>query len=421
MSKSTENGHVHVDIRERVLPSGLILIAAHNPTSKTCATAVNLKISSLDERAGEEGLAALTGGCLDEGTARRTGDELAQAVESLGGSMDSSAAGGSVQCPAENLGSAIALLDECVFEPSFPEAEVQRVRDETLAEIESEQHEPRTVARRRFRSLIYGDHPFARPSYGSAEHVQAVTPERLRAFHERQFVVQKGIVATCGPEDPDKALDLLEKQFAARGGALSERPAFDSAPARDAKTDEHTAMDREQVHVFVGHLGIRRMDPDYHALLVMDHVLGTGPGFTSRITKKLRDERGLCYSVSAAIASSAGLEPGTFTAYIGTSPEHRTESVDGFLDEMRAIRDGVPTAQELEDVQDYLTGSYVFGLERNTQLVSYAVRCKRFGLPYDEILRYPDKIRAITVEDVRRAAQDHLHPDTVAIVSAGAG
>jgi zinc protease len=178
-------------------------------------------------------------------------------------------------------------------------------------------------------------------------------------------------------------------------------------------------MKREQVHVYVGHPGVRRTHPDFYALSVMDHILGSGPGFTSRVARRLRDEMGLCYSVHASITSSAGDEPGCFTAYIGTSPEHRKKAIDTFLEEMHRIRDKLPTERELRDVQEYLTGSFVFGLERNTNLVSYAVRAKRFELGFEHIYQYPDLIRSVTREDVRRVARDWLHPERVVVVSAG--
>jgi zinc protease len=180
-------------------------------------------------------------------------------------------------------------------------------------------------------------------------------------------------------------------------------------------------MEREQVHVYVGHPGVRRTDPDFVPLLVMDHVLGTGPGFTSRITRRLRDEMGLCYSVSASITHGAGLEPSAFAAYIGTSAEHRQKSIEVFLEEIRRIRSEPPSADELRDVQDYLTGSYVFGLERNANLCGYAIRSKRYGLGYDYIDRYPELVRAVTRDEVLRAAQQHLDAERIVIASAGAG
>jgi zinc protease len=170
----------------------------------------------------------------------------------------------------------------------------------------------------------------------------------------------------------------------------------------------------------MGHIGVRRTDPDYYALAVMDHVLGTGPGFTSRCSKKLRDELGLCYSVSAGITASASEEPGMFTAYIGTSPEHRQRAIDGFMAEIERIRTEPPSEDELQDVKDYLTGSFVFGLERNTNLAGYVVRAKRYGLGFDFLHRYPEIIRGITREKVLEVAQQCLHPERMVTVSAGA-
>jgi len=154
---------------------------------------------------------------------------------------------------------------------------------------------------------------------------------------------------------------------------------------------------------------------------VMDHILGSGPGFTSRISKRLRDEMGLCYSVHAGITGSAGVEPGCFTAYIGTSAEHRDRAVEGFFEEIERMRSDPPSEAELRDVQDYLTGSFAFALERNTNLVGYAVRACRFDLGFDYIDKYPDLIRSVTREDVRRVAHEHLDPGRVLVVSAGAG
>ena len=110
-----------------------------------------------------------------------------------------------------------------------------------------------------------------------------------------------------------------------------------------------------------------------------------------------------------------------FQAYIGTSAEHRQKAIAGFLEEIERIRREPPGEQELQDVKDYLTGSFVFGLERNLNLAGYAIRSKRFGLGFDFITRYPSIIRSITREQVREAAEKHLRPECIVKVSAGAG
>lgn len=411
---------IRLSIAERELPSGLTLLAVHNPGVQTFACVMSLDIRPGDEPADRSGLANLVGECLDEGTERRDALELSAAVEELGAMMEGNHRGGMVLSPAAVAKDAIALLHEMTLEPAFPGREVRRVQAEVLTEIKAEDDDPRAVAARRFRKEIYGDHPLGRPGHGTAKGVAKLKPKDLRGFHRDTFRPAGGFVACAGPEDPEKQLDRLEKAFRNFRGKAPKHPATPDVDLGDGPRDAHLPMPREQVHVYLGHVGIRRTHPDFYTLSVMDHVLGTGPGFTSRCSRKLRDEQGLCYSVSAGITASAGEEPGTFTAYIGTSPEHRQRAIDGFLDEIRRIRSEPVSAQELQDVKDYLTGSFVFALERNSNLAAYAIRARRFGLGFDYIQRYPELIRAITAEQVREAAERHLHPDRLVVISAGA-
>lgn len=411
---------IRLAIAERELDSGLTLLAVQNPGVQTFACVVSLDVRANDEPADRPGLANLVGECLDEGTSRHDSLELAAAAESLGAMMEGNHRGGVVMCPATSHKEATALLTEMVLEPEFPGREVRRVQAEVLTEIRADEDDPRAVAARRFRQEIYGEHPLGRPSQGTLKSVARLKPKDLRAYHEQWFRPAGGYVAASGPDAPEKTLDRLEKAFRHFRKKPSKHVSPPDADLAAAGRDAHLPMPREQVHVFLGHLGIRRTHPDYYILSVMDHVLGTGPGFTSRCSRKLRDEQGLCYAVSAGITASAGEEPGTFTAYIGTSPEHRQRAIDGFLDEIRRIRTEPVTAQELQDVKDYLTGSFVFGLERNSNLAAYAIRARRFGLGFDFIQRYPDMVRAITAEQVRDAAERHLHPDRLVVISAGA-
>ncbi|MFO1053819.1 MAG: pitrilysin family protein [Planctomycetota bacterium] len=412
---------VAIECAERELGSGLCCIAVRNPGVPTFAAVASFRVGQCDETAREHGLAYFTGTMLEEGTRQRDSIALAEAVEEIGASLDTTSNGAAVHCPADEAKKAVRLLHEVLLEPAFDAREARRIQGEILAEIEADEADPRSVARLRFRAEAYGAHPFARPRYGSRTALAALRSADLVRFHRRWFVPQETIVAAVGPFETEETLDLLAKTFRGFRGTAPERAPVVPPEMPAERRDVHLPMDREQVHVYLGHAGIRRADPDYIPLLVMDHVLGTGPGFTSRIGKKLRDEQGLCYSVSAGITSGAGLEPSLFAAYIGTSPEHRKRAIDGFLTEIRAIRSTPPTDQEVRDVQDYLTGNWVFGLERSSHLASYVLSCRRFGLGYDYLERYPDLVRAVTTDDVMRAAQTHLDPKRVLIVSAGAG
>lgn len=411
---------IRLEVAERELATGLTLMAVRNPGVPTFACAMSLDIRAADERDDAPGLANLVGECLDEGTRHYDALELAAAAERIGAVMEGNHRGGVVMCPAVAQKEAVALLTEMTLAPEFPGREVRRVQAEILTEIKADEDDPRAVAARRFRKEIYGDHPLGRPTQGTLKGVAKLKPKDLRDFHDEWFRPAGGLVAAAGPDDPERMLDRMEKAFRGFKGKPAKHVSPPDVDLPATGRDAHLPMAREQVHVFLGHLGIRRTHPDFYVLSVMDHVLGTGPGFTSRCSRKLRDEQGLCYAVSAGITASAGEEPGMFTAYIGTSPEHRQRAIDGFLEEIRRIRVEPVSAQELQDVKDYLTGSFVFGLERNSNLAAYAIRARRFGLGYDFLQRYPDIVRAITVEQVREAAERHLHPDKLVVVSAGA-
>ncbi|MCR9246049.1 MAG: insulinase family protein [bacterium] len=411
---------IQLEIGERELRNGLTLLAVRNPRVQTFAAVTTLDIRGIDEPVDRMGLANLVGSCLDEGTKKHDDLELAKAAEACGASLDGSSTGGVVMAPASSQKPALALLREIILEPTFPSRQVKRVQAEVLTEIAAEEDDPRTVAARRFRRYVYGDHPLARPAQGTAATVAKLTPKDLRAYHKRLFRPAGGYVAISAPDEVEQSLDRLEKVFKSFRGDAVEHGEYPTVELSAGSHNDHVAMPREQVHIYLGHVGVRRNDPDFYVLSVMDHILGTGPGFTSRCARKLRDEQGLCYAVSAGITPSAGREPGTFTAYIGTSPEHRQRAVDGFLAEIERIRSELVSEQELEDVKQYLTGSFVFALERNSNLAAYAIRAKRFGLGFDFIHRYPDTIRSITTEQVRAAAERHLHPDRIAVISAGA-
>src|SRR5436853_3671826 len=119
-------------------------------------------------------------------------------------------------------------------------------------------------------------------------------------------------------------------------------------------------MPAQQLNIYLGHLGISRRNPDYYALQVLDTILGGGAGFTARIPQRLRDEMGLAYTTFASITATAGLDPGKFLAYIGTSPDNMKLAIEGLLNEIRRIVDEPVSAEELQDAQDFLTGSFVF-------------------------------------------------------------
>jgi zinc protease len=178
--------------------------------------------------------------------------------------------------------------------------------------------------------------------------------------------------------------------------------------------------DAAQLYLYMGHGGITRKDPDFHKLLVMDYVLGTGPGFTDRLSAKLRDRKGLAYTVSANISSSSGEEPGVFTCYIGTEPMNFAEAKGLILEELKKIRAEKPTEKEVEGAKNYLVRNLPFDYTTLERIAGQLLTVERFGLGFDYVDKYRKAVEAVTPEDIQAVAKKHLDPEHMFLVAAGA-
>jgi zinc protease len=169
----------------------------------------------------------------------------------------------------------------------------------------------------------------------------------------------------------------------------------------------------------MGHAGIRRSNPDYYKLLVLDYVLGTGPGFTDRLSSRLRDREGLAYTVSATVAASADREPGLFTCYIGTDRENFARVKAEFLQELNRIRDQKPGAREVEDAKSYLLGSLLLQFTTDAGIAGQLLSIERHHLGPHYLEDYRKAVSAVTPEDVQAVARKYLDPRRMVLVAAG--
>lgn len=409
---------IELPIERFDLRCGARLLVSRRPEAPITAVNVHVRGGYRLDPAGREGTAFLTGGLLDQGTATHSEEEIADLLESAAGSLAGEAFGLSGTIASSEWRTLLELTTELITSPTFPAKKVSRQRKRLLDRLLIEADEPRVQAERRFRRLVYGDHWLGRPSHGGIESVERLQRRHLVAHHRAHWVARRTIIAVCGEVDPEAVRRLLDRRLARWSPGSDLEPRADSFPDPGVRIDAFEA-DREQVHLFLGHLGVRRRDPDYPALVVMDHILGTGPGFTNRISMLLRDELGLAYTVNAAIHPSAGVQPGTFTAYIGTSPEHVPTALEGFMREIRRIQEELVSEDELRTAIDYVVGSWALSFQRSARRTNYLISAERFRLPDDNLDRLPREFASVTLEDIRRVARAHLFPDRSAVSAGG--
>ncbi|MFT5198610.1 MAG: zinc protease [Planctomycetota bacterium] len=400
------------------LPGGGILLVSVRPSAPVTAVRIHMRGGVLADPTGSEGLAQCVGQLTDQGTAEHDEAGIAERIEPWGGGVAGDATGLHGSMAGDNWKQLLDVMVELAARPAYPDEAVRVQMARTLSQMRVQEEDPRVQGARSFRRLIYGSHRFGRPGQGTLESLQSLTAQDLRDHHKTHWGSSRAVIAVCGNVDPvavhERLLTLLKDWDTG-----TPEPKWDRTfPERETRA-EAFEKGREQVHVYFGHLGVERTVEDFPALVVMDHVLGSGPGFVSRLSKKLRDEQGLAYSVHADIHSSAGLYPGMFTAYIGTSPEHVEKAVKGIQAEVHTIRDEPVSEEELAMAKDYVTGSMVLGYERASARAGSLVGQEIHGFEEDHLEVLRAAYQKVGVADIQATAQRHLFPNASSLAASG--
>jgi zinc protease len=411
-----------VDLTEAkrvILKSGVTAVMLENRRLPIVVAEAYLKGVRLREPADQSGVAALVGEMLEEGGGGRTGGQIADTIEATGGVLTFGSTGGSVKVLTPDTDTGLGLLFGSVITPSFPAEALERRRAMLLSTIADVETQPQNRARQELSAAVYGDHPFGRSEYGKAAVVERLAAADLKAFHASAFVPSACVVVVVGDFDTADMTERLNRLTA--GWAGKDAPLKVAAPPKEGKGKEVIIPDptAAQTHVYIGHLGVTRDHPDYHALLVLDNVLGVGSGFTDRLSANLRDRQGLAYTVTASIANTAEEQPGLFVGYIGTFADKFTWVRDGFVKEVARIRDEKATEQEVDDAKRFLLGSLPFTLATNEGVAGQLLSVERFGLGFNYLDHYKKAIGGVTVEDVQRVAKKHLDPKKLTVVAVG--
>ena len=419
----TSRPHALFHPQRFTLDNGLRVILVENPGLPAISLNLSILAGAREEPEERAGCAVTLSRLLDEGTPTRSSLEIADAIESVGGAIESDCsyerASTFLGVLGRDIDLGLELVADIIANPLFSEESLSKERERMLAEIRSAMDRPQVVGGWEFNELVYQNHPLHRPVHGYSHTLEKITREDLQSFHRRYFVPNNAILSVVGDLQTDDMLRRLDTVFGQwKPGPLAEETI--DPPQRQQETRrKFLQMPSEQVHIYFGHLGIGRTHPDFYALQVLETILGGGAGLTSRISRTLRDEQGLAYTTFASITGSAGRDPGKFLAYIGTSPENIQRSIDGFLTEIERIVTEPVDAEELDDAKAYLTGNFVFAFESSSQIARFLVNAEVFDLGFDHVEKYPTYIDSVTLEDLTRVAGDHLDTENYTLVISG--
>jgi zinc protease len=379
---------------------------------------VSFAAGSAYDPADKAGLAALTRGLLDAGTASL--DEQAIANRSadigaqIGGGTDDDRASLSVRTlsSAAERDAAVALAAELLAHPVFPEKVLERERARSIAALREALTQPASLAARSFAPAVFGDHPYGRISTEAS--LGAITRDDLLRLHRQHYVAQRATVAIVG--------DVSRAEAAAIAQRLTvDLPAGEPAPPLPAPTLPERRSIRvdhpsAQAHLLIGQPGISRDDPDYYPLLVGNYVLGGG-GFVSRLTREVREKRGYAYSVYSYFAPQRVAGP--FQIGLQTRGAQVADALAVVEQTLAAFIAEGPTKEELQAARDNIINGFGLRLDSNRKILDHVAMIGFYGLPLDWLDAYPERVAAVTAEAVRDAFARRVRPEHLVTVIAG--
>jgi predicted Zn-dependent peptidase len=390
-------------VTREVLDNGLRLITETMPHVRSVTIGVWLMRGSRHESDARSGIAHFVEHMLFKGTDTRSAEDIAQAIDSIGGQLDAFTAkeyaSYYIKVLDEHLPLAVDLLSDIVLRPAFAPDELEREKKVILEEIKMVEDTPDDLVHELFTQHFWEGHSLGRPILGTKDTVEALTSRTLSEYFHGAYVAPNMIISAAGNLDHAKVRDLVEGAFGSLGRSAD---AFDDRPPRVVPQVITRTKELEQSHVCLGTHSYPQSHDDRYVSYILNTVLGGS--MSSRLFQNVREKRGLAYAVFSGL--SAYRDAGNITIYAGCSNEAVGEVIDLCVEELRTMkREPVPDA-ELRRAKDHLKGSLMLSLENTASRMSHLARQeiyfdRHFGL--DETLA---GVERVTSDDVRRVASD---------------
>jgi zinc protease len=408
----------HYEIR--TLANGLRVVAVPHHEQPAVSLRLIIAAGGAEDPVNKPGVATLMAALLDQGTTTRSAEEIAAAIDDRGGALGVGAGTDLSYVNAlvlrEDLDFALDLVSDVTRNPAFAPEEIERQRQQMLSGLQVSRNDPDYIASVVFDRLVYGFHPYGRPSSGTPESVPAITREDLVAFHDRYFAPNNSILAIVGDITPAEAFAGAERAFNGWARQDVRLPQFGDPPPPTRRLVVVDRPDAVQTEIRVGHIAIARSSRDYMALNLAIKVLG-GEG-ANRLHRVLRSERGLTYGASADLETLQ--QTGDIVAETNTRSATTGETLRLIVDEFWRLRRERVNRAELEGAQAYLAGSFPLTIETPSAIALQVLNALFYGLDLEDLQNFPERVSAVTPADVQRVAERYLKPDRLSIVLVGA-
>lgn len=409
-----------ITVQEVQSPGGLKAYLVEDHTTPVIAISFGFFGGSALDPDDKLGLSDLASSLLDEGAGDLDSfafqSELEDRATSIRYNVDRDMVRGQLTTTDANFARGVELTQLTLTAPRFDEEPVERIRRQILVSLANQAERPGYIASRALFEVMFGDHPYARPSEGTPDTINAVSREDMVEWVRSRFARDRLIIGAAGditPGDLGRAIDSIFGELPETTGVNAELPEAD-IPLEGRTV--HVEKNIPQTIVYMAQKGIKREDPDWYAATVVNYILGGG-SFASRLMDEVREKRGLAYSVSSSLAP---YDSGAIiTAAVGTRADQAGESLAIMRREWEKMRADGPTDEEVNDAKQYLTGAWPLRFTSTGSIADILLAVQRSDLGLDYLDDRNSFIEEVSVQDARRVARDLYNPAGLSVVIVG--
>jgi predicted Zn-dependent peptidase len=405
------------DIQRRVLPNGLIVITEMMPHVRSVSVGIWVNNGSRREVAAENGTAHFLEHMVFKGTHRRSAEDIAREMDSVGGMLDAFTSKEQICFNAkvldEHLPIAFDVLADLVLRPKLDADDVKKERQVVLEEIKMDLDNPEYMLHDIFTRGFWPEHSLGRPILGTPETVKQFSKEGLSGRFQKWFAPDQIVVTAAGNVTHEQVMALAEREFGQLKPSGEAEP--ESAPKTAAPIHLETKRDLEQVHLCIGVPCVPLADERRFAVAVLNNLLGGG--MSSRLFQNIREKQGLAYAVFSELTPYS--DAGMLSVYAGTAKETLGKVLDMTIAEFRAMKESPVTDEELLRAKNHLKGSLMLSLESTSSRMSNLARQELYFHRFSTLDEILSAIEAVTQEQVQGLAQQFFQPEKIAVTVLG--
>jgi zinc protease len=403
----------------RTLANGLQVVVVLHHEEPAVSFRLIIRAGAVEEPPDRPGVASLTASLLNQGTSTRSSEDIADIVDSAGGVLEVGAGNelsfvaGAVLKDRTDL--VLGMAADLVEHPAFANDEIDRQRQQALSALQVQYDDPAYLASAVFDRVVFGLHPYGRPTDGTPASLASLTRDDVVAFHRAWFAPNNALLAIVGDLTADEAFSAAERAFGSWTRKRVPEVAFPPPPEMSRRLVIVDRPDSAQTEIRIGHLGVARTHPDYLPLDLAIHVLG-GEG-ANRLFGVLRTDRGLAYGAEAQM--HAFRNGGAIVAESSTRSSATAEALQLMVTEFGRLAREAVDVRELRGVQDYLEGGFPLTIETPSAIGLQVLNQLFYGLDLHGLETYRERVDHVTAADLQRVSKAFIKPDQIAIVLVG--